>query len=178
MDRLLRSSNVLDLEKLCIEKSKSAWLVNIFVECLDDCGNLNDAALLSVTGALGSLSLPAVVQSPSGEYQVDPGEFCARIRSLFKEGPLTPLELNHVPIAVSMGAFSNDKVIVDLTDKEAPFIDRKITIVCTASGLLCGVTNLGGHPLKGPLLQKCIALARNRAQECFPRQEQKMYSLA
>jgi len=49
---------MIDLNQLCIEAGKAVWVLKADVVCLDHDGNVEDAALLSLCGALRSLKLP------------------------------------------------------------------------------------------------------------------------
>ena len=58
ISQLIKTSDLLDLHSLLIEHSKSAWAIYIDLICLNDDGNLFDAAWLSLVSALRDVKLP------------------------------------------------------------------------------------------------------------------------
>ncbi|MCF0227074.1 MAG: exosome complex protein Rrp42, partial [Methanobrevibacter sp.] len=58
VDRGIRESELVDLEKLCIQEVKHVIMLFIDLHVIDNCGNLFDAAELAVMAALKSTMLP------------------------------------------------------------------------------------------------------------------------
>ncbi|MEA3329448.1 MAG: exosome complex protein Rrp42 [Nanoarchaeota archaeon] len=58
VDRGIRESKIIDLEKLCIKKGEKVWGVIIDVYSVNDDGNLLDAAFIGALAALRSAKLP------------------------------------------------------------------------------------------------------------------------
>jgi exosome complex component RRP42 len=59
VDRGIRESGMIDLEKLCIEKGKECWINFVDIYVLDYDGNLFDAAFLGAVAALKTCKVPA-----------------------------------------------------------------------------------------------------------------------
>ena len=58
VDRGIRESELVDLEKLCIEEGKKVWMLFIDLHVIDYDGNLFDASNLAVMAALMNTKLP------------------------------------------------------------------------------------------------------------------------
>ena len=59
VDRGIRESELVDLDKLCVEEGKHVWMLFIDLHIIDNCGNLFDACELAVMAALKSTKLPS-----------------------------------------------------------------------------------------------------------------------
>ncbi|GAA5854889.1 hypothetical protein JCM5353_005072 [Sporobolomyces roseus] len=158
---ILISSNVVDLESLCIEPGKSAFVLYLDLVCLNYDGGVLDAAVLACVGALNSLILPQAT------FDVDTNEtICDPISS---DTPGRPIELSSEPYAVSF-AYFNGHLLPDPTLFESQLSTSQITIVLDSrskKGELLGVYQAGaplGKDARG-VLRECIELARGRAGE-------------
>ena len=58
IDRAIRESKFIELEKLCIEKGKKVWTVFIDIYSINDDGNLLDAAGIGAIVALKNAKIP------------------------------------------------------------------------------------------------------------------------
>ncbi|MEM3851778.1 MAG: exosome complex protein Rrp42 [Methanomassiliicoccales archaeon] len=59
VDRGIRESQMIDLDKLCIEKGKEVWILYLDIYALDYDGNLFDASSIASVAALRSTVVPA-----------------------------------------------------------------------------------------------------------------------
>ncbi len=68
ISQVISSSEMLNLDELCIKEGDAVWVVYVDCLCIDYSGNVLDAALLAVVAALGNLKLPAteIVDSTAG----------------------------------------------------------------------------------------------------------------
>ena len=66
---LLCRSKIVQVEDLCIEEGKLAWKIHLDVVCVDDDGNVHDAAHLAALAALQKLELPATVDLDGVVYR-------------------------------------------------------------------------------------------------------------
>ena len=65
---------MVDLTQLTIVPGKAVWVLRADVVCMDHDGNVEDAALLSLCGALRSLQLPKpTFNERKSEVTVSPG---------------------------------------------------------------------------------------------------------
>jgi exosome complex component RRP42 len=58
VDRGIRESGAIDLDKLCIEPKEKVWMVFVDINILDNFGNLIDAAALASAAALNQAVFP------------------------------------------------------------------------------------------------------------------------
>lgn len=77
VDRGIRETDTIDLEKLCITPGEKIWMAYIDIHIIDYDGNLMDTASLAAMAALLSAKVPA---------------------AKFKLGVDTPLPINHYPV--------------------------------------------------------------------------------
>ena len=89
-------TDITDLMELCVVPGKVVWSLNLDVVCINDDGNVLDAAVLALSAALTNTWLPATrVMEETGRVLVDP------------EGEKTRLELKFTPIAVTLSGALN-----------------------------------------------------------------------
>jgi exosome complex RNA-binding protein Rrp42 (RNase PH superfamily) len=176
----VRSSRVVEMEDLSIEKGKSAWKLMVDVYCADHDGNVADAALVAVMAALKSLRLPAVSISDADHVvSIQPGSFSAVARRSCParethltacvnhdgaEGDSTALRLQHSAFSTSF-ALVHGSVLLDPTSSEEVEAAAAFTLTYTSDGQLCGVHKAGGSTLEPSALQQCMAVAKARSRE-------------
>ncbi len=85
VDRGIRESEVIDLDKLCLKAGEKVWAVFIDIYPVNDAGNLIDAAALAAMAALKSAVFPVV----ENEDKIKFGEFTDKKLPLKEEYPLT-----------------------------------------------------------------------------------------
>ncbi|MBD3260902.1 MAG: exosome complex protein Rrp42 [Candidatus Altiarchaeales archaeon] len=116
VDRGIRESNAIDLEKLYIEDDK-VWIVFIDVHIMDNNGNLIDASGLAAAAALSQTRLPKYEDG-----QVIRGEW---------EGKLP---LNKIPLPLTASKI-RDQIMLDPALEEEYAQDARLT-VATAEGAI------------------------------------------
>ena len=60
LERVLRTSGLMDFQSLCILPNKAAWRVQVILQVLNDDGNVRDGMLLAAVAALLDAKLPLV----------------------------------------------------------------------------------------------------------------------
>jgi exosome complex component RRP42 len=70
VDRGIRESQMIDLERLCIEPGKEVWMNFIDIYVLDYDGNLFDAAFLGAVAALKTAKVPAKEHDKGEDYMM------------------------------------------------------------------------------------------------------------
>jgi exosome complex component RRP43 len=86
-------SSFINLESLCIEVGKLAWVLYCDLVCLDSDGSLTDASVVALLAALASMRLPGSrVNEDTGLGEVTDTE---EVR----------LHLNGFPVATTFGLF-------------------------------------------------------------------------
>ncbi len=111
-DRGIRESQMVDLEKLCIEKGKEVWIMFTDVYVLDYDGNLFDAAFLGAAAALSTTIVPAKENEKGDDY---------------------PLPISHMPISVTAVQIENS-ILVDPTLDEEKVAEARLTVTTDENG--------------------------------------------
>jgi len=112
VDRGVRESEVVELEKLCIEPGEKVWIIFIDIHILDYDGNLFDAASLASLAALFTSTVPA---------------------ERFELGDNYPLPLKDPPISCTSVKFG-DIVVFDPSLDEGEIADARLTVATDKNG--------------------------------------------
>lgn len=112
VDRGVRESEVIELDKLCIEPGEKVWIVFIDLHILDYDGNLFDAASLASLAALSTAKVPA---------------------ERFELGEDYPLPLKEPPISCTSVKFNN-VVVIDPALDEEEIADARLTVATDTNG--------------------------------------------
>ncbi len=111
IDRGIRETKMIDLEKLCIEEGEKVWMVFIDLYPLNHAGNLIDAGALGALAALKNARIPKVDENgkPTGKLTN-------------KKLPLTkePITLTFVKIG--------DKIMADPSLEEEKVMDARLAV--------------------------------------------------
>jgi exosome complex component RRP42 len=143
VDRGVRESKAVDLEKLCIIPGKQVWVIFIDVHILDDCGNIMDASSLGAIAALLTTRVPA---------------------SRFGLGEDYSLPVNDVPIATTAIEFG-DVLMFDPDVDEESIANTKLTVISTADGSICGMQKSGPGMLTPEQAYRIVDIACQKARE-------------
>ncbi|TRY90950.1 hypothetical protein DNTS_022187 [Danionella cerebrum] len=148
---LIQSSDLINLEDLCIENAKLCWVLYCDMMCLDYDGNLLDSCIIALLAALKNAQLPNVTLNKETDL--------AEVDDQKKH-----LKINRHPVGSSFAVFDDSIIIVDPTAEEESLSTSLMTIVTDEVDRLCAVHKPGGTPLSGEKLQQCInrAMARNK----------------
>lgn len=111
VDRGIRESKMVDLQKLVIEEGKKVWIVFIDIDVIDFDGNLIDACTLGVLSALKTAIVPASKEGGK-DFQL----------------PITT-----TPIAVTMAKIG-EYLLVDPTVEEEQLASARITVSISEDG--------------------------------------------
>lgn len=112
VDRGVRESEVIEVDKLCIEPGEKVWIVFIDLHILDYDGNLFDAASLASLAALSTTKVPA---------------------ERFELGENYPLPLKEPPISCTSVKFNN-VVVIDPSLDEEEIADARLTVATDTNG--------------------------------------------
>lgn len=147
IDRGIRESKCIDLEKLCIEPEKEVWIVNVDIHVLDHDGNLIDA------GALGAITALLNTKIPKYEdKKVVYGEYSGK------------LPMKDVPIAVTIEKIS-DKLLIDPNLEEENALEARITIATNKKGEICALQKGGNGYFTTAELEKAADLSIAKGKE-------------
>jgi len=112
VDRGVRESEAVELDKLCLEPGEKVWIVFIDIHILDYDGNLFDAASLASLAALYTTTVPA---------------------ARFELGEDYPLPLKEPPISCTSVKFDNF-VVIDPSLDEEEIADARLTVATDKNG--------------------------------------------
>lgn len=147
VDRGIRESKCIDLEKLCMEEGKKVWNVNIDIHVLDHDGNLIDASALGAMAALLTAKLPKY----NGENIIY-GEYDGKV------------PIKDIPIAVTVSKISN-KLLIDTNLEEENALDARITITTNEKGELCAIQKGGVGFFTTEELKEAVDLSIKKSKD-------------
>lgn len=141
VDRGIRESNAIDLDKLVIKSGEDVWAVFIDIYVLDHDGNLIDASALAAIAALLN------AKPPEDEAWTLP-EFPIQKR----------------PVAVTVAKI-NSKLMIDPCLAEEGVMDARITIATIEDGSICAVQKGGIGCFSREELEQAYEMARAEGAE-------------
>ncbi len=111
-DRLIRESEAIDLEDLCIVEGEKVWTVFLDIYPIDANGNLFDASALAALAALSTVQVPETRINEDGEIEILETK--------------RPLKMKSIPVAVTTVKIG-DYLLMDPSEKEDDAADARIT---------------------------------------------------
>ncbi len=114
LDRAIRESKFIELEKLCIKKGEKVWTVFIDIYSINADGNLLDAAGLGIVAALKNSKIPKYDKE---KEEVLYGNWSDEKLPLKKE----------VPLSITIYKIG-ENLIIDPTQEEEDINDARVTI--------------------------------------------------
>ncbi|KAI9369601.1 ribosomal protein S5 domain 2-type protein [Aspergillus egyptiacus] len=155
LDRVIRHSNALDTESLCILKGVSCWNIRADVHITDYDGNLIDASCIGVMAGLQHFRRPDAV--------VKDGQVI--VYGLDERVPV-PLNITHKPLAISFHTYDEGKlVILDATRKEEQAAEADVVIGMNNAGDVCYLSKFSGSPVDAMVFVTKTTLALNKIKE-------------
>lgn len=112
VDRGIRESGTIDLEKLCLVAGEKIWVVYIDIHVLDYDGNLFDASALGALAALTNTTIP---------------------KSKFDLGEDDKLPISHYPIATTTVKVENT-LLMDPSLEEESVASARLTVTTDENG--------------------------------------------
>jgi exosome complex component RRP42 len=112
VDRGIRESGVIEVDKLCIEPEEKVWIVFVDLHIIDYDGNLFDAASLAALGALLTATVPA---------------------ERFEVGKDYPLPMKEPPISCTSVKY-NSVVALDPSLDEEEIAEARLTVATDKNG--------------------------------------------
>jgi exosome complex component RRP42 len=151
IDRGIRESKVIDLEKLCIKEGEKVWTVFVDIYSINDDGNLLDAAGI---GALAALKIAKIPKYDLKENKILYGEHD-------KDMPLNKTN----PIAITVHKIGNN-LVVDPTREEEDISETRITMGIS-NGVISSMQKGNSETLKADEIIKAIDIANSAWSEIF-----------
>ncbi len=123
VDRGIRESKAIVLEKLCAVPGKKVFIVFVDVYVLNHDGNLIDASAMAALAALLNTKMPKY-EVKDGEIKTKPG--------------YTQLPMRNHPIAVTFAKIG-DTLIADPWLEEEEIMDARLTMTIDKDGKICAI---------------------------------------
>ncbi|MEM0010266.1 MAG: exosome complex protein Rrp42 [Candidatus Bathyarchaeia archaeon] len=149
VDRGIRESQAIDLEKLCLVPGKKVYVIFIDIYTLNHDGNLIDASALAALAALMNTKIPV--------YTVENGE-------IKKTSEYMPLPIRNYPIAVTF-ANIGDKMIVDPWLEEEEVMSTRLTVTVDKDDKISAIQKGGGGALAPQQILEAVYIAKEKARE-------------
>lgn len=144
VDRSIRESQMIDMNKMCIEEGKLVRIIFIDIHILDDTGNLIDGATLAALLALRSTQMKKIKIEDGKPIILEETE---------------PLPVQRIPIACSVAKFG-DSFLVDATHEEEIAMDSKIVFGIDEEEHIRAMQQSGCGPWSMEHIQAGLELAR------------------
>jgi exosome complex component RRP42 len=141
VDRGIRESKCIELEKMAITPGEEVWTVFIDIYVLDHDGNLIDAS------ALAALSALIDTKPPTDEAW-----------------KLHGFPLRKFPVAVTLAKI-NGQLLVDPCLEEEQVMDARMTMTFTEDGALCAIQKGGSGSLTREDVERAFRMARHKSEE-------------
>ncbi len=149
VDRGIRESELVELDKLCVEEGKHVWMLFIDLHIIDNCGNLFDACELAVMAALKSTKLP-VATIEDEEVVLSEETF--------------DLPINN-ELALCTFVKIGDKMVIDPTLDEERVASARLNVGVTKDGHICSMQKGGQEPLTKDEILYCVNTAVGKVKE-------------
>ena len=149
VDRGIRESKAIDVEKLCIEPGKKVFVAFVDVYVLNHDGNLIDASALAALAALLNTKMP--------NYEIEEDE--VKIKPGYTQLPMT----RH-PITVTFAKI-NDNLIVDPWLEEEQVMDARLSMAIDDDGNICAIQKGGSGYFAPKQVLETAKIANEKAEE-------------
>lgn len=152
VDRAIRESKIIDLEKLCITPGEKVWMVFIDIDVLDDDGNLIDASSLAAIAALSEAKLPKLDEDG---------------KVIYGEKTDQPLPLKGKALSTTVVKIG-DTLLVDPTQLEEDAMDARLTVGTfrdEEGTKLCSMQKGGSSSFSLEEIEKIIQIAVEKGDE-------------
>ncbi|MCL2688062.1 MAG: exosome complex protein Rrp42 [Methanobrevibacter sp.] len=156
VDRGIRESEMVDLEKLCIAPGKKVWMLFIDLHIIDFDGNLFDTATLAVLSALKNTKIP-VAKMEGDEVVID------------EENTMDLPIRNETAMCtfVKIG----DKMILDPALSEESILEARLSIGITKSGGICAMQKGGDASLTKENILDAVKIAYSKVPDLLKKVE-------
>jgi exosome complex component RRP42 len=157
VDRGIRESESVDLEKLCLIPGKKAWVIFVDVYVLDHSGNLFDASELGAMASLLTTKIPkAVVEEEEVKLETE------------KE----PLPMKNSSVSVTFAKVGN-QILVDPTVEEESVMECRLTLATDQERHIVAAQKGGAGTFTPQEILKAVEITERTAvklRELLPKQ--------
>ncbi|MEM2928165.1 MAG: exosome complex protein Rrp42 [Nitrososphaerota archaeon] len=147
VDRCIRESKAIDLQKLCLIEGESVYSLFIDLYILDYDGNYFDPSVLAAVAALSVTDIPI--------YKVENGK-------IIKTEERMKIPMKDFPVSVTLGIIK-DKILVDPILLEEDSLDAILTIGFDSNSNLVAIQKSSLGMIPENLIEKIILIAKEKA---------------
>ncbi len=147
VDRGIRESDCIELEKLCIKEKEKVWEVYVDIHIMNHDGNLIDASALAAISALLNTKIPKLENDT-----IVRTEFSGKLPVVKK------------PITVTAGKVMG-KLLLDPTKDEEDILDSKLSIAIVEDGKICAMQKSKKKSLVEEDIDEMIKLSVKKSKE-------------
>lgn len=147
VDRGLRESKTIELDKLCIIPKEKVWCVFVDIHIINHQGNLLNAAALAAISALLNTKIPK-----TDDDVINRREFERDLPVKFK------------PITITVGKVG-DKFLIDPNLEEEKIIDTKLSVCVRDDDKICALQKQGRKELTVEDVEKMVEIAISKSKE-------------
>jgi exosome complex component RRP42 len=149
VDRGIRESGAIDMNKLCIKEKEKVWMVYVDIHILNHAGNLIDAAGLAAIAALLTAKMP--------EYDEENEKV-----NYEKKHKKLPMKFKPVPVTVFKMA---DSLFLDPNLEEEDVTSVRLTVTTKDDGNLAALQKGGAGALTMEEIDKAFSLSISKGAE-------------
>lgn len=153
IDRSLRESRAIALDKLVITPGKRVWSLWVDIYVLDYDGNLTDASMLASMAALANTYIPY--------YEVDQTTGSIRID---RNKKIMPLPINKYVATVTINKIG-EYMVIDPTGEEEAIASGSITFSVSEDNYIVGIQKRGMGTFSTDEIEKALDVALNKGKE-------------
>lgn len=155
LDRIIRRSNALDTESLCIAKGLSCWNVRADVHIVDSDGGIVDACCLAIMTGLLHFRLP--------EATVRDGQVI--VYGVDEKVP-SPLNVTKVPLSATFNIYDEGNIVLlDPSSKEEAVSEGTVIIALDKTGEIALFTKPDGTPTDPLNMVTCSSITLSKVKE-------------
>ncbi|MEM1678021.1 MAG: exosome complex protein Rrp42 [Ignisphaera sp.] len=153
IDRSLRESRAIALDKLVITPGKRVWSLWVDIYVLDYDGNLIDASMLASMAALANTYIPY--------YEVDQTTGSIRID---RNKKIMPLPINKYVATITINKIG-EYMVIDPTGEEEAIASGSITFSVSEDNYIVGIQKRGMGTFSTDEIEKALDVALNKGKE-------------
>ncbi|KXN90732.1 Exosome complex component rrp45 [Leucoagaricus sp. SymC.cos] len=156
LDKVLRRSDAIDKESLCIMAGQRVWHLRLTLHFLADAGNMLDCACIAGIVALRHFRRPEV-EVIGDEVLIHPATERAPV----------PLAIHHTPFCFTFAFFPDATIspVLDPSQLEQRLSAGLLSIALNAQKEICVLQKLGGVPLSNEEILRLVNLSVTKAKE-------------
>lgn len=148
VDRGIRESETIDLDKLCIVEGEKVWVLFVDIHVLDYDGNLFDASALGAIASLYDARFPKVEDD----------------KIVYGERTKEKLPLSEKPVETTFVKIGNYIALDPILDEEIA-MDARLTVATTEEGNICAMQKGGNGTFTPEEVLGVVGRSRAKAGE-------------